>query len=453
MLRSVPGWRRVVTVLCLAGVLTPAAVGAAADPQTRLREVEQEIDGARSDLRKVERRKAVELADLQQLDARRAELDAELARLNADLEVAQAELAASQAQLESTTQELVATEAKLADTRRRLELNRTALNDRARATYMYGGRGGWAHIVVGVDNLEQFQRGLKYARSVLQENQRRVERISALEVNVERATADLAELQERHAAQRAEDAQRRDAAAEIVTEREAVAAQVDAQAEQRRLLVARLESDRRSYVAMVSELEAEGSRLEQELRRRAEEAARREAARQAAAEAEARRVAAEQAARDRERARAERSRTGGGSGGGGGGGEAPASSPTAMQWPANGPKTSDYGWRTHPIFGTRRFHAGIDIGAGYGAPIVAALGGTVIEAGSRGGYGNTIIVDHGGGLTTLYAHQSSFAVATGQQVSRGDTIGYVGSTGYSTGPHLHFEVRVNGATRNPMDYF
>ncbi|HVM18916.1 MAG TPA: M23 family metallopeptidase, partial [Egibacteraceae bacterium] len=152
---------------------------------------------------------------------------------------------------------------------------------------------------------------------------------------------------------------------------------------------------------------------------------------------------------------AERSRTGGGSGGGGGGGggEAPASSPTAMQWPANGPKTSDYGWRTHPIFGTRRFHAGIDIGSGYGAPIVAALGGTVIEAGSRGGYGNTIIVDHGGGLTTLYAHQSSFAVATGQQVSRGDTIGYVGSTGYSTGPHLHFEVRVNGATRNPMDYF
>ncbi|MDP9406001.1 MAG: M23 family metallopeptidase, partial [Actinomycetota bacterium] len=130
-----------------------------------------------------------------------------------------------------------------------------------------------------------------------------------------------------------------------------------------------------------------------------------------------------------------------------------APSTTALLWPADGPKTSDYGWRTHPVFGTRRFHAGIDIGAGDGAPIVAVADATVVSAGERGGYGNTVVLDHGDGLATLYAHQSRLAVSAGETVSRGQVIGYVGSTGYSTGPHLHFEVRVNGEARDPMAYF
>jgi murein DD-endopeptidase MepM/ murein hydrolase activator NlpD len=123
-----------------------------------------------------------------------------------------------------------------------------------------------------------------------------------------------------------------------------------------------------------------------------------------------------------------------------------------MQRPADGPITSGYGYRVHPIFGTRRLHTGIDFGGGYGAPIFAAESGTVISAGSRGGYGNAIVIDHGGGTTTLYAHQSRFAVSGGAQVSRGQVIGYIGSTGYSTGPHLHFEVRINGATTDPAPY-
>jgi murein DD-endopeptidase MepM/ murein hydrolase activator NlpD len=123
-----------------------------------------------------------------------------------------------------------------------------------------------------------------------------------------------------------------------------------------------------------------------------------------------------------------------------------------MQRPSDGRITSGYGWRTHPIFGTRRMHTGTDFGPGYGAPIYAAETGTVISANARGGYGNTIIIDHGQGLTTLYAHQSRFAVSSGARVTRGQVIGYVGSTGNSTGPHLHFEVRVNGAHRDPMNY-
>jgi murein DD-endopeptidase MepM/ murein hydrolase activator NlpD len=123
-----------------------------------------------------------------------------------------------------------------------------------------------------------------------------------------------------------------------------------------------------------------------------------------------------------------------------------------MYWPAAGPVTSPFGWRMHPIFHVMRFHTGIDIGAPYGAPIHAADPGTVIYATWMGGYGNVIIIDHGGGISTLYAHQSSLAVGYGARVGRGQVIGYVGSTGFSTGPHLHFEVRVNGNPVDPMKY-
>jgi len=97
-------------------------------------------------------------------------------------------------------------------------------------------------------------------------------------------------------------------------------------------------------------------------------------------------------------------------------------------------------------------HEGIDIAVGYGTPIGAASAGTVIYCGWMGGYGNLVVIDHGGGLATAYGHQSSIATGCGQPVSRGQIIGYVGSTGHSTGPHLHFEVRVNGAPVDPLGY-
>jgi murein DD-endopeptidase MepM/ murein hydrolase activator NlpD len=120
-------------------------------------------------------------------------------------------------------------------------------------------------------------------------------------------------------------------------------------------------------------------------------------------------------------------------------------SASGLVWPVPGPVVSGFGWRWG------RMHEGIDIAAGYGTPIQAAAAGTVIYAGWMGGYGNLIIVDHGGGLATAYAHQSSFVVGGGT-VSQGQTIGYVGCTGHCFGPHLHFEVRVNGAAVDPLGY-
>ena len=123
-----------------------------------------------------------------------------------------------------------------------------------------------------------------------------------------------------------------------------------------------------------------------------------------------------------------------------------------MTWPAEGEITSPFGWRVHPIFGTQRLHTGIDIGADYGDAIRAADGGVVIHADWMGGYGNAVIIDHGNGISTLYAHNSQLLVSEGQTVSKGQTVARCGSTGYSTGPHLHFEVRQNGSPVNPLNY-
>lgn len=123
-----------------------------------------------------------------------------------------------------------------------------------------------------------------------------------------------------------------------------------------------------------------------------------------------------------------------------------------MIWPLSGPITSEFGWRTHPIFGTSRFHSGLDIGGDYGLPIYAAASGTVIYAGWISGYGNAVIIDHGGGVTTLYGHNDSLNVSEGEVVSQGQVIAMCGSTGNSTGPHCHFEVRENGEPVSPYGY-
>jgi murein DD-endopeptidase MepM/ murein hydrolase activator NlpD len=120
--------------------------------------------------------------------------------------------------------------------------------------------------------------------------------------------------------------------------------------------------------------------------------------------------------------------------------------------PVSGPITSGFGYRMHPILGVRKMHTGIDISASTGTPIRAADGGTVIWSGPRGGYGLCVIIDHGGGMATVYGHCSRLAVSVNSNVRKGDVIGYVGSTGLSTGPHLHFEVRRNGSPINPLTH-
>lgn len=128
----------------------------------------------------------------------------------------------------------------------------------------------------------------------------------------------------------------------------------------------------------------------------------------------------------------------------------PPPSAGGMIWPVHGPVTSPFGYRIHPVTGASRFHAGLDIAVGYGVPVLAADNGVVIEAGWVGGYGNCVIIDHGGGWSTLYGHNQALTVSTGQTVRQGQKIAEVGSTGMSTGPHCHFETRFQGNPVDPM---
>ncbi|GAC1544900.1 MAG: peptidoglycan DD-metalloendopeptidase family protein [Vulcanimicrobiaceae bacterium] len=200
-------------------------------------------------------------------------------------------------------------------------------------------------------------------------------------------------------------------------------------ASERTQLVNAAEAQRRSIAAEVVQLENLTAAQEAELERFIQERQRVEAARRAA-EAEARRRAAQLAGQQLPPAAVD-------------------GGPEGFAWPASGPITDPFGMRMHPVSHQWRMHNGLDIGAPMGATITASAPGRVIFAGWEGGYGNTIIVDHGGATSTLYGHCSQLFVSDGQEVQRGQAIGAVGSTGISTGPHLHFEIRINGVAVDP----
>ena len=162
-----------------------------------------------------------------------------------------------------------------------------------------------------------------------------------------------------------------------------------------------------------------------------------------------------QRAEEEERRRQEAAANNPSGGGGGSSGGGSVTGTGSFTWPCPSCTyiTSRVGYRWHPVSGQWKYHSGLDIGAAYGASIVAADGGTITIAGVNGGYGNCVMIDHGNGYYTLYGHMSSIAVSVGQSVSKGATIGYVGSTGVSTGPHLHFEIRQGTTILDPENWF
>jgi len=228
----------------------------------------------------------------------------------------------------------------------------------------------------------------------------------------------------------------------VKTEYEATKADLEAKQEVLKAEQAELEKQIEEAYAMLAEVEAN---LE----------ARREEYLQLEQWEEEARIAFDEMAAELQRQREQAAAAAGNGGGGGGGGGSTIVGTGQFAWPTPSTSlvTSYYGYRMHPVYGYERLHTGIDIGAADGASVVAADDGTVTYASVMGGYGNCVMIDHGNGYTTLYAHLSNYIVYEGQTVSRGSTIGYVGSTGVSTGPHLHYEVRENGNCINPMDFY
>lgn len=231
---------------------------------------------------------------------------------------------------------------------------------------------------------------------------------------------------------------------------------LEIQDRQRAIEAQRAELDREK--AQLNALEAEAQKTRDEInQRRAEQ-------QKVMDEAKAHKAAAEQVERDlqaasadiqaqiQERIRQREAAAAAAASGGGAVADNYVVGTGQLSWPCSGPITSPFGYRIHPIFGTQIYHSGMDIGVPEGTPIHAADAGTVIEADWIGGYGNAVIIDHGNGLQTVYAHNSSLAVSAGQSVSKGEVIAYAGQTGYATGPHCHFEVRVSGEPTDPMGY-
>ncbi len=351
--------------------------------------VQQQVGDAQAQLAEADSRL---LALTAQLRAR----EQELADATEVLEAAAKRTAAAQVRLDEVTAELAASQA-------RLDRDQDRFGQRVAAAYMYGGSLQMAEALLTSEDFSELVQTGYYVRSVLDEDKLLVDRVTdeTRDVAVQRREADQLRdtlATEQAAAERA----RREVERATDVQRELTSMVAEVRAD-RQSTLERLEADLVSYTQLVSAYEAESARLQEEL-------------------ANARWQAA-------------------------------APGPGGLVWPTAGRAGSGYGYRVHPIFGSRRLHSGVDIAGPTGQPIVAAAAGQVVSAGWRGGYGLAVVIDHGGGLATLYAHQSQVVVGAGQVVEAGQQIGHIGSTGQSTGPHLHFEVREDGVPRDPMDWY
>jgi murein DD-endopeptidase MepM/ murein hydrolase activator NlpD len=377
--------------LVLALVVALAAPAGAASTKT---------SAARKRQAEVRAAKAKAAAQLNGLKASDEQLEKAVAALATQVRAQNAKVASAQQAVSVAEAAVKAAETKIAQTEAEMASLQGAVVDRAVAAYVRPQQGALAGIS-DAKNLEDASRRASMLRQVANSDRDILDQLRATK-------EDLGIEKEKAAAAREVAAQRRAAASQTLSAYKANLAEK-----------ARLEAALDSRIkAVTGEIEAHS---------------REDAAIQSLLNSEAARAAAA--------ARASRNAAAGAASDSGG-----RISGSGMRWPTGGPVTSEFGYRWG------RLHAGLDIGAGTGAPIRAAKSGTVIFSGVQGGYGNVVIIEHGGGLTTLYAHMSRRGVSDGAEVSTGDYIGAVGSTGQSTGPHLHFETRVGGSPQNPRRY-
>lgn len=366
-----------------------------------------------------------QVSDLQgQIDSSRLEqenweqviqdVSARLKSIQADLDAATAKLKSIQAQQAQINAQIEQTKVDIAKAEAYLKTRQAVLNRRVRAIYMHG-QLNYLEVILGANSFSDFANRLELLKRVIHSDYSLI-----LEIQKQKAAIEAKK------AQLEADKKQLDALA--------------AEAEKTQKEIAAKKAEQQKVLDAAKNNKAAAAQMERDLNSQLDQV--RSLIQQRLAAAEAARQAAQQ----------QQSSSDDGGGGGGGSDDGYVQGTGSLGWPCSGPITSPFGYRTHPIFGTTIFHAGIDIGVDYGTPIHAADSGTVVYAGWISGYGNAVIIDHGGGLSTLYGHNQSLAVGEGQSVSKGQVVAYAGSTGNSTGPHCHFEVDVNGSPVNPMGY-
>lgn len=315
-----------------------------------------------------------------------------LRQIQSELDAALDELHAVEVQQSQVNAQIQQTEVELAAAQKRLDERERILNKRLRDVYMHG-KLNYLEVILGAKNFTDFANRLEFLKRIVSADLNLITEIRAERELILQKKQQL-EIQ-------------RQQLAKLQAEAEAKKAVVENKKQDQLIVLARLQDEKALAEASYAELQATSQDIEARIRARQQQGA-----------------SAGQVVH--------------GSG--------------VFIWPTSGPITSPFGYRIHPIFGTQIYHSGIDIGVDTGTPIMAADSGVVVEADWLGGYGYAVVIDHGNGLSTLYGHNSELAVSPGQSVQQGQVIAYAGSTGYSTGPHCHFEVRVDGSPVDPMGY-
>lgn len=334
-------------------------------------------------------------------------------------------------QLADTEKQIAEMQVKLKEEQAKLEKREKVFRVRIRDIYMHG-QLSYLDVVLGAKDFNDFANRVDLLRRVIAADMDLITAIRQQRDEIQQVQQELESQRQKQSVLKENAAQKK--------------AEIEQHKKEQQAILYKAETDKATAEEAYRELEASSQSIGEMLRQRA--AARAAAA--AAAEAEA-------AAQQQASASSQADTGDAGTSDDSGSTEPdysyqPVSGSGAFIWPVNGVITSPYGYRTHPIFGTTIYHSGIDIGVDYGTPVHAADSGVVVEAGWISGYGYAVVIDHGNGLSTLYGHNESLNVSSGQSVSQGQVIAYAGSTGNSTGPHVHFEVRSNGDPVDPSAY-
>ncbi len=395
-------WLPSLIVLAFLASFAAAGLPASADPQSQLQENEQKQEELDAKIDELLAQKGALVDKISVIDEERAVVEKELAKVDADLDELNDRIAVVQERLTRTQIRLGTLSQELNQVLRKL-IDRTDVFT-ARAVEIYkAGPAAYLESMLASEDLSELLDRYQYYESSLESDNALIEEIAVLRDVTDQKRTQVEERKLLIAADKAQLEKDRAKVAAIRDRKASSLADLNKLLSVKQTIVAEIDSKKRSYEAAQARIDADSDRIEAMLA----------------------------------------ANTTGGPGPGGSG---------QLAWPCSGSVSSGYGYRTHPIFGDRRLHAGIDLSCPYGAAVYAADGGTVSFVGVMGGYGNVVVVDHGGGLATTYNHLSSFQVSTGDKVSRSEHIASVGSTGYSTGAHLHFEVRVNGTPVDPMPY-
>jgi murein DD-endopeptidase MepM/ murein hydrolase activator NlpD len=396
-----------IVTLALLACLSAASVPAAADPEDRLDVIERRQGELQQKIEKADAERHRLLGKIGEVDADRAQVESTIADLDSEIDRLGARISVVAGRLQQTQQELAVLTAHLHDVEAKLARHQRIFTSRAIETYKAGPT-AYLEGLLSSESFGDLVNRYSYYESALAADQELIDGIELLRSETSQQRTEVEEKEEQIALDKRRLEADRAAVADIRAQKANALAVLEDVLDQKENLLAGVEARKSHYEAVQDQLERESNQIENLL-----------AARASSPPA---------------------------------GGPAPAPTAGFFTWPAAGPVVSPFGYRIHPIFGDRRLHSGIDIAAPYGATVVAAGDGLVAFTGVMSGYGNVVVIDHGGGVATTYNHLSAFSVGRGQRVSRGSPIAAVGCTGYCTGPHLHFEVRIRGVPVDPMPY-